>query len=465
MNLHRLLQQRASEGKPLRVALIGAGKFGSMFLAQARRTPGLHVVAVADLAPQRARGSLARTGWDAARYGARSFEEARRTGTTCVTEDAGAAIASGAVEIAIDATGSPAAGIQHALACCREGKHIIMVNVEADCLAGPLLARRAREAGTVYSLAYGDQPALICELVDWARAVGFEVMAAGKGTQYLPAYHESTPATVWGHYGFAPEQVERGDFNAQMFNSFLDGTKSAIEMAAVANAAGLAPAPGGLAFPPCGVDDLPRVLKPASEGGRLHHRGQVEVVSSLERDGRPVARDLRWGVYVTFAADSDYVRRCFNEYGLATDESGNFAAMYKPYHLIGLELGISVASAGLRREPTGAPAGFRGDVVAVAKRDLRAGETLDGEGGYTVWGRLMPARDSLACGGLPIGLAHGVTLTRAIAKGATVSWHDIALPESEAARVRLEMEALFAAEFGIPEPGARVDTRRGMSGK
>jgi predicted homoserine dehydrogenase-like protein len=455
MNLHRLLQQRASEARPLRVALIGAGKFGSMFLAQARRTPGLHVVAVADLAPQRARASLSRTGWDAARCGARSLDQARRTGTTCVTDDAARTIASGAVEIVIDATGSPAAGIRHALACCREGKHIIMVNVEADCLAGPLLARHAREAGIVYSLAYGDQPALICELVDWARAAGFEVAAAGKGTKYLPAYHDSTPETVWGHYGFTPEQVAHGDFNAQMFNSFLDGTKSAIEMAAVANATGLAPAPQGLSFPPCGVDDLPRVLKPGADGGVLHHRGQVEVVSSLRRDGQPVARDLRWGVYVTFAADSDYVQRCFSEYGLAIDETGNFAALYKPYHLIGLELGISVAAVGLRGEPTGAPTGFRGDVVAVAKRDLAANETLDGEGGYTVWGRLMPARDSLACGGLPIGLAHGVRLTRAVRKGSAVTWRDIAMPETEAARVRLEMEALFAPELGVAAAGSR----------
>jgi predicted homoserine dehydrogenase-like protein len=452
MSLHRLLQQRASESRPLRVALIGAGKFGSMFLAQARRTPGLHIVAVADLDPMRARNALARVGWNAERYRARSLDEAYRSGTTCVTDDAAGAIAADSVEIAIDATGSPAAGIRHALACCRHGKHIVMVNVEADCLAGPLLARRAREAGVVYTLAYGDQPALICELVDWARAAGFDVVAAGKGTKYLPAYHESTPATVWGHYGFTPEQVERGDFNAQMFNSFLDGTKSAIEMAAVANATGLAPAPDGLAFPPCGVERLPSVLKPAAEGGVLHHRGQVEVVSSLERDGRPVARDLRWGVYVTFAADSEYVKRCFSEYGLATDESGNYAAIYKPYHLIGLELGISVASAGLRREATGAPTGFRGDVVAVAKRDLEPGQTLDGEGGYTVWGRLLPARDSLARGGLPIGLAHGVRLTRSVGKGATVSWRDIVVPESEAARVRLEMEALFAAEWGI-KPG------------
>ena len=452
MNLHRLLLQRAAEKKPLRVALIGAGKFGSMFLAQARHTPGVHIVAVADIAPQRARESLARAGWDEEQYGARTLDEARKHGTTCVTDNVLGTITNDVVEIAIDATGSPAAGIRHALVCCEHGKHIVMVNVEADALAGPLLARRAAQAGIVYSLAYGDQPALICEMVDWARAAGFEVIAAGKGTQYLPAYHESTPETVWGHYGFTPERVAKGDFNAQMFNSFLDGTKSAIEMAAVANATGLTPAPEGLSFPPCGVDDLPRVLRPRSEGGQLHHRGQVEVISSLERDGRPVERDLRWGVYVTFAADSEYVKRCFGEYGLVTDESGNYAAMYKPYHLIGLELGISVASVGLRGEPTGAATDFRGDVVTVAKRDLKPGETLDGEGGYTVWGRLMNARDSLGCGGLPIGLAHGVRLARAVGKGDTITWRDIASPETEAARVRLEMETMFTAEWGMRRP-------------
>ena len=448
MNLHRLLLQRASDKKPLRVALIGAGKFGSMFLSQVRRTPGLHLVAVCDLAPERARASLQRVGWPLDQYAAASLTAARKAGTTFVTDDALAVIASGDIEIAIDATGSPAAGIRHALACCEHGKHIVMVNVEADALAGPLLARRAAQAGIVYSLAYGDQPALICEMVDWARAAGFEVVAAGKGTKYLPAYHASTPDTVWGHYGFTPEMVAGGDFNAQMFNSFLDGTKSAIEMAAVANATGLTPAPQGLEFPPCGVDDLPRIMRPRDAGGQLHHAGQIEVVSSLERDGQPVFRDLRWGVYVTFAADSDYVRRCFHEYGLLTDDSGNYSAMYKPYHLIGLELGISVASVGLRGEATGAATGFRGDVVATAKRDLKAGETLDGEGGYTVYGKLMPAADSLACGGLPLGLAHGVALERAVAKGGVVTWSDVAAIDSDAARFRREMEQAFAPELG-----------------
>jgi predicted homoserine dehydrogenase-like protein len=441
MSLHALLSRRASERRAVRVALIGAGKFGSMFLSQAPRTAGLHVVAVADLDLSRARAALERVGWPAERHSAKSCEDAVKRGTTYLTDDALSAIASPAVEIVIDATGNPAAGIAHALACCEHRKHVVMVNVEADALAGPLLARRAREAGVVYSLAYGDQPALICEMVDWARTAGFEVVAAGKGTKYLPAYCHSTPDTVWQHYGFSAAQVAAGDFNAQMFNSFLDGTKSAIEMAAVANATGLTASPDGLAFPPCGVDELPEVLKPRADGGVLAERGQVEVVSSLTREGTHVSRDLRWGVYITFAADSEYVRKCFAEYGLVTDASGNYAAMYKPYHLIGLELAISVASIGLRGEPTGAPEAFRADAVAVAKRDLREGEVLDGEGGYTVYGRLMRAADSLRAAALPIGLAHGVRLMRAVPADRTVTWNDVVERDSQAVRVRREMEA------------------------
>jgi len=444
MNLHRMLSQRQADGKPLRVGLIGAGKFGSMYLSQARRTPGVALVAVTDLSPDRARASLVRTGWADERLHAPSYADALKSGCVHITEDSAQMIAAPEIDIVIDATGSPSSGIRHVLTCCEQGKHIVMVNVEADALAGPLLAQRARQAGIVYSLAYGDQPALICEMVDWARAAGFEVVAAGKGTKYLPEYHASTPETVWPYYGFTPERVAAGDFNAQMFNSFLDGTKSAIEMAAVANATGLLPAADGLNFPPCGVDDLARVLRPRDEGGVLSHRGQVEVVSSLERDGRPVYRDLRWGVYITFAADSDYVRRCFSEYGLVTDPLGNTTALYKPYHLIGLELGISVASVGLRGEPTGAPVAWHGDVAATAKRDLKAGEMLDGEGGFTVFGRLVPARDSVAAGYLPLGLAHKVKLKRPVAAMQPVRWDDVEFDaSSEPVRVRREMESLM----------------------
>ncbi|MEL0144700.1 MAG: SAF domain-containing protein, partial [Alphaproteobacteria bacterium] len=321
----------------------------------------------------------------------------------------------------------------------------VMVKVEADALAGPLLAERARQAGVVYSLASGDQPALIHEQVDWARACGLEVIAAGKGTKYLDGYHYVTPDDVWDHYGLTPQQAEAGGMNPQMFNSFLDGTKSAIEMAAVANACGLTPAPDGLAFPPCGVQDLPHVMRPRAEGGSLHRKGQVEVISSEERDGRHVTGDLRWGVYVVFEAPTDYVRACFDEYGLLTDSSGSYTALWKPYHLIGLELGISVANVALRGESTGAPTGFRGDAVATAKRALKRGEELDGEGGYTVYGKLMPGADSLVASGLPIGLAHHVKLKNAVAKDRPVTWADVEIDEtSQAVRIRREMEAMFS---------------------
>jgi predicted homoserine dehydrogenase-like protein len=432
MNLYRLLQARAAANKPVRVALIGAGKFGSMFLSQVPHTPGLEVPVIVDLDPERAREACRIVGWDGTRIAATTF-----------TADGSRAM-SGDVEVIVEATGNPAVGIRHARAAISAGKHIVMVNVEADVLAGPLLAEEARKAGVVYSLAYGDQPALTAEMVDWARATGFRIVAAGKGTKYLPAYHDVTPAGVWSHYGISADEAQSAGMNPQMFNSFLDGTKSAIEMAAIANATGLDVPSDGLSFPPCGVDDLPHVMRPREMGGVLERSGLVEVVSSLERDGRPVFRDLRWGVYVVLEAPNDYAADCFRQYGLKTDSSGRYAAMYKPYHLIGLELNISILSAALRGEPTGQPHGFRGDVAAAAKRNLRAGEMLDGEGGYTVWGKLMPAAASLKAGALPIGLAHRVKLKHDIAHGELVRWSDVEIAaDDETVKTRRAMEARF----------------------
>ena len=433
MFIYQDLAARAAAGNSVRVGLIGAGKFGSMFLSQVPTTPGLQVTVIADLDPGLAKSTCRNVGWPD-----------DLIAVTRYVDDAIAMMQSGDVDVVVEATGNPAVGLVHARQAIANGLHIVMVNVEADVLAGPLLAEEARRAGVVYSMAYGDQPALTCELVEWARATGFEVVAAGKGTKYLPQYHASTPDTVWDHYGLTPEQAADAGMKSQMFNSFLDGTKSALEMAAIANGTGLIPPPDGLLFPPAGMDDLAHSLRPMSEGGVLHHKGQVEVVSSLERDGRPVFKDLRWGVYVVIEAPNDYAAACFRQYGMNTDASGRYSAMYKPFHLIGLELNISILSAALLNKPTGMTDGFRGDVVATAKRDLKTGEMLDGEGGYMVWGKLYPADRSLRLGGLPIGLAHNVKLKSAISANEPVCWRDVEVDQTQdAVKIRQEMEAKF----------------------
>lgn len=444
MNLSAMLRARAEAGRPIRVGLIGAGKFGTMFLAQARLTPGMHVVGVADLDVTRARDQLQSAGWAAEATAAPSLGEAMQCGGLHVTADAQALITFPEIEVIVEATGHPAAGIRHALKAAEHGKHIVMVNVEADAVAGPLLADKARAAGTVYSLAWGDQPALICEHVDWARACGFHVVAAGKGTRYEPHYHRSTPDTVWEILDKYLKIEDRASINPRMFNSFIDGTKSAIEMTAVCNATGLVPQSEGLSFPPASRFELADVCKPKSAGGALEKSGVTEVVSSVDRAGRDVPHHLALGTYVVFEGDSDYARRCFQEYHLLPDRSGRYAALYRPVHLIGLELGISVASVALRGEPTGAPNGFRSDVAATAKRALKKGEVLDGEGGFCVWGRQVPAQYSLAEGLLPLGLAQGVALTRDIAEGERLTWSDVAYdPHDAAVKLRADMEMTY----------------------
>jgi predicted homoserine dehydrogenase-like protein len=461
MSLYAGLQKRAAEGRPLRVGLIGAGKFGAMYLAQVPKTPGVHLAAIADLSPSSAIVNLQRVGWAADRFAPHSIDDALRHGTTHVGDDWPALIRHPAIDIVVECTGNPIAAVEHCLEAFRQRKNVVNVTVEADAFCGPLLARKAAEAGVVYSLAFGDQPALICDLVDWARAAGFGVVAAGRGHKWLPHFAQSTPEAVWGHYGLTPEQARIGGLNPKMFNSFLDGSKPSIESTAVCNATGLAAPPDGLTYPPASIDDIPSICRPRAEGGVLHQKGQVEVISSLERDGRPIGYDIRFGVFVVFEGDTEYIRNCFKEYMVRTDSSGRYACLYKRWHLIGLEVGISVASVGLRGEATGAATCFNADVVATAKRDLAAGESLDGEGGYTVWGKLLPAATSLALGGLPLGLAHNVKLVRAVRQGEALVWNDVAIDEGlPAYRTRREMEALFAPRAAAENAYRVPDTMR-----
>lgn len=451
MNLYSLLLEREAASRPVTVGLIGAGKFGTMFLSQARLTKGMHVVAVADLNVERARSQLANAGWPAEQFAAASLDDALKRRATHITADAESLIRHPGIEVIVEATGIPEAGIAHALKTIDNGKHIVMVNVEADAVAGPLLARKAKAAGVVYSLAWGDQPALICEHVDWARAAGFKVVAAGKGTRYEPHYHRSNPDNVWDILDKYLNITDRKSINPKMFNSFVDGTKSGIEMTAVCNATGLVPQSNGLAFPPATRFELAEVCKPKSAGGTLEKAGVTEVTSSVYRDGRDVPHHLALGTYVVIEGETDYARKCFGEYAMLPDKSGRYAALYRPIHMIGLELGISVASAALRKEPTGAPTGFRSDVAATAKKDLKAGEMLDGEGGFCVWGKQVPAERSLEQGYLPLGLAQNVKLTRDVKEGECLKWSDVAYdPNDLAAKVRREMEAAF----GRPNTGA-----------
>ena len=433
MFLEKKINELIDNRKTVNVTLIGAGKFGSMFLSQAPYTKGLNVFTICDLNIDKAKKACREVGWSEDQINNIIF-----------TEDFEKAINNDVVDVVVEATGHPTSGIKHARTCFKYGKHVIMVNVEADVLAGPSLSAEANSAEVVFSMAYGDQPSLTLEIIEWARASGFKVTAAGKGTKYMPEYHYSTPKTVWDHYGLTSDEAEKAGMNSKMFNSFLDGTKSSLEMSAIANASGLNVPNNGLLFPPCGMDDLASLLKEKNKGGILEKNEQVEVVSSLERDGRPVFKDLRWGVYAVLQAPNDYAASCFKQYGMNTDQSGEFSAMYKPFHLIGMELNTSIFSAALLKLPTGQTKYFKGDVVSVSKRNLKKGEKLDGEGGFTVWGKLIPASTSLNLQALPIGLANDMYLKNDIDKDKILTWNDVKFDtNNEIIRYRHQMENKF----------------------
>ena len=431
-------------GSPIRVAVIGCGRFGSMMLDQIRRAPGMKVAVACDMDGEKARATLGLAGYEPGAYAGvdqvSEANEAIEQGKVAVTEDPRVAIDS-QVDVVVEATGNPDAGARHASQAIEARKHVVMVNVEADVLVGPVLKKMADEAGVVYSLAYGDQPAIIEELYDWAASLGFEVVAAGKGTKYLPAYRQSTPEQALLTYGYSEEEAAGGGLNPQMYNSFLDGTKSAIEMCAVANMTGLVPDVPGMHFPAGGVAELPNVLRPESDGGILSRNGVVEIVSSLRRDGSEIADSLRWGVYVVLTTDSRYLRTCLAEYGVAMDESGTYGLMYRPYHLVGMEAPVSIAKAALYNEPTGAPRARVGEVVAVAKKNLEPGEVLDGEGGATVYGSLVEAAQASTENLVPIGFCHGARVARQVAGGGMLTQVDVELPEGGFARQLLEQHA------------------------
>jgi homoserine dehydrogenase len=413
MFLHTKLENRK---EPIRIAFIGCGKFVSMFLAQYNHLDKIQIDSIVDLNIDRAKKNCINSGIKPS-----SIDEINFTNSLDDILDRN-------IEIFIEATGNPIVGTVHAVKIIKNKKNLILVNVEADITCGKYLSDLAKENNVICSMAYGDQPSLILEQIEWARLNGFSVVCAGKGTKYHPTFEYSTPDTVWDYYGLTKERAEiESGMNPKMFNSFLCGDKSAIEMCAVSNAANLKCPENGLTFPPIGVYDIAKKMIPKSDGGLLDFEGQVEVISSIDFDKKDIANDLRWGVYIVIKAQNEYVKNCFKDYGMVTDTSGNFSAIWRPYHYIGLELAQSIYSIALDNRATGFTKNYNADVASYAKKDLKKGDKLDGEGGFCARGRLVTSKKSKREKILPLGLTDNAILIRDIKKDDIIKLDDVDL--------------------------------------
>ena len=421
MFLHTKLEDQKN---PIRVAFIGCGKFVSMFLSQYSNLNKIKIDSIVDLNIDQAKRNCLKSGV--------SKEEVSKINFSTSLDQ----IIDRNIEIFIEATGNPIVGTVHATRILKEKKHLILVNVEADITCGKYLSDLARENRVICSMAYGDQPSLILEQIEWARLNGFEVICAGKGTKYHPSFEYSTPDTVWGHYGLTKERAEsESGMNPKMFNSFLCGDKSAIEMCAVTNASNLKCPSNGLTFPPVGVYDIAKKLIPKKDGGLIDFEGQVEVISSIDLNKKDIPNDLRWGVYIVIKAQNEYVKNCFKDYGMVTDQSGNFSAIWRPYHYVGLELAQSIYSVVLDKKPTGQTKYFNADVVSLAKRDLNPGDILDGEGGYYARGKLSTAKKSVENDYLPLGLTDNAKVIKSIKKDDFIKLSDVEIDYIEEVKV------------------------------
>ena len=410
MYLHSKLEEHEEN---INIAFIGCGKFISMFLSQYNHLKKINIDAIVDLDIEKAKSNCIKSGLAKEIIDNINFANSLDS------------ILDRNIEIVIEATGNPIVGTQHAYKVIQSKKHIIMVNVEADVLCGKYLSDLAKKNNVIYSMAYGDQPSLILEQIEWARLNGFFVTCAGKGTKYHPSFEYSTPENVWDNYGLTPQEAKNAGMNPKMFNSFVTGDKSSIEMAAVVNSSGLKCPDNGLTYPPVGVYEIANKLIPKNRGGHLDHEGQVEVISSIDRNKIQIKNDLRWGVYIVIKAQNSYAKNCFKEYGMITDKSGDYSAIWRPYHYIGLELAQSIYSIALDQKPTGHTKFFNAEVISVAKKDLHIGEILDGEGGFASRGKLVTARCSVENKYLPLGLTDGAKTKKSVKKDEYIKINDV----------------------------------------
>lgn len=430
-----LLAQRAAENRPIRVGIIGAGKFGAGLVAQLSRMQGMEAAAIADIDLAHARHAYTSSGEPAGTVetaeNVTQLDAAIHNEVPVVTEDGLLIANSELVDVVVEATGIPEVGARMAYEALTHHKHLVMVNVETDVTVGPFLRRLADSAGVVYTLVDGDQPGVTMNIVEWARTLGFEIVAAGRGTIFYADDREGTPDTVPERFGFSPEMIERRTINLKMYNSFRDGTKAQVEMTALANAAGLVPDVRGMHEPSVNLADIPKAFSLQEEGGLLSRHGVVELANSVAEDGQTMLENpLGMGVFVVIRTDHPFIREDLASYYLYGGGNGHNYLLYRPYHLVAVAAPISIAKAALYGRTTGAPAlEPLAETITVAKRDLQQGETLDGGGGYTVVGLCEKADVARAENLLPLGLCAGAKLKQDVAKGTAITYDMITLDE------------------------------------
>lgn len=430
------LIEREKEDTPIKVGVIGAGLFASMTINQIQVIPGITVSIIADIRKEKAIRGFTRAG-----YQQNNIKHVNDADTAnhyiekkvpIITDDSQVLIES-EVDVILEATGIPEVGAKHAYTAIQNKKNIVMATVETDVTVGSILAKLAEESNVVYSMAYGDQPALIIELYDWAVTSGFKVVAAGEGTAARLEWRYSSPDDALQRFGFSDKDIKRLHLNPKMYNTFLDTTKCAVEMVAVCNATGLKPDITGMHFPLARIKDLPKLLSLKRDGGILEHEGVVDVATRDRSDGRKIRNNIRWGVFIVVSTEDQDVKDLFRTGwgGSPIGVKGKNALVFRPHHWCGLEASISLIRATLYHEPTGAPLPTNpvAEVITAAKKNLNSKDILDGGGGYTVFGLAEKAGIARKENLLPIGLAEDVQVIRKIPKDEVITYDDIELYE------------------------------------
>ena len=424
------LAARADTGKPVRIGLVGAGEMGTDIVSRVAHMQGIVIGAISELNPQAAGRSVTIAYGDPDRAVATDTTEALNaaieSGRIATTQKVETLLESGLIDVVIDATGIPSVGAEIGLAAMERGKHLVMMNVEADVTIGAYLRSEAERLGVIYSLGAGDEPSSCMELIEFVSAMGHRIISAGKGKNN-PLNFDATPDTY-------TEEAVRRHMNPRMLVEFVDGSKTMVEMAAIANATGLIPDCPGMHGPACSRDELSRVLIPASAGGVLS--------SDAGRVDYTIGKGVAPGVFVVAEMDHPRIRERMEDLKMG---EGPYFTFFRPYHLTSLEVPLTCARAVLYGKADMVPMPVPvAEVCAVAKKDMGVGETLDQIGEYCYRAWIMTAPEARTAGAIPCGLLTGAKVTAPIKKGDLITRANAAVPaNSKIAILRARQDAML----------------------